>query len=177
MEQQLALTQPPVAPSASTLGLNDQSCNECRRRKGRCDRQLPECGPCARNKRHCLYERHSKTPLTRKHLTSVEEKLRQAEMRVRQMERRAQMAEASLAHQSSQSMPVKDWEHAPGATSGERTTAMGNLALPPTQTNHKPSVEVMKWTQTQPQPRTRAAAHLERSWTLMDPGMRCAAGA
>ncbi|KAK4547353.1 hypothetical protein LTR36_001009 [Oleoguttula mirabilis] len=49
-----------------------------------------------KNKRHCLYEKHSKTPLTRKYLTSVEERLRQAELRVRQMERRAQIAEAKL---------------------------------------------------------------------------------
>ncbi|KAF2729908.1 hypothetical protein EJ04DRAFT_446274 [Polyplosphaeria fusca] len=48
----------------SALG-RDQACNECRRRKARCDKVLPECGPCKRSRRHCLYERHSKTPLTR----------------------------------------------------------------------------------------------------------------
>ncbi|RMZ35581.1 hypothetical protein D0859_00225 [Hortaea werneckii] len=168
MEQQLALTQPPVAPSASTLGLNDQSCNECRRRKGRCDRQLPECGPCARNKRHCLYERHSKTPLTRKHLTSVEEKLRQAEMRVRQMERRAQMAEASLAHQSSQSMPVKDWEHAPGAKSGERTTATGNLAPPPTQTSNPAREGIWTPTELNNSPHLTSCPEFPSLWQYVD---------
>lgn len=93
MDAQLPLSHQSPAPD---LGLNDQACNECFRRKGKCDRQLPECGPCARNRRHCLYARHSKTPLTRKHLTSLEERLRQVEHRCRQSERRAQNAEARL---------------------------------------------------------------------------------
>ncbi|KAF2214700.1 hypothetical protein CERZMDRAFT_37083 [Cercospora zeae-maydis SCOH1-5] len=58
MDQQLPLPAP-----------TDQACNECKRRKGRCDKLIPECTSCAKNKRHCLYERHAKTPLTRKHLT------------------------------------------------------------------------------------------------------------
>lgn len=29
----------------------DQACNECRRRKARCDKILPECGPCKKNRR------------------------------------------------------------------------------------------------------------------------------
>ncbi|KAF2722841.1 hypothetical protein K431DRAFT_221369 [Polychaeton citri CBS 116435] len=61
----------PASYLPSFLGSADHNCNECIRRKGRCDRQLPECGPCARNKRHCLYERNSKTPLTRKYLTEL----------------------------------------------------------------------------------------------------------
>jgi transcriptional regulatory protein GAL4 len=82
--------------SVLPLGSGDQACNECKRRKGRCDRQLPECGPCARNKRHCLYERHSKTPLTRRYLTEVEARLRQTEIRLRDAEQRAALAEAQL---------------------------------------------------------------------------------
>lgn len=100
MDQQLPLSEsavPPTHAAQMLLGLNEQACNECKRRKGRCDRQLPECGPCARNKRHCLYEKSLRSPLTRKHLTSVEERLRQAELRIQQMERRAQIAEAKLA--------------------------------------------------------------------------------
>lgn len=79
-----------------SLGVGDQACNECKRRKGRCDRQLPECGPCARNKRHCLYERHSKTPLTRRYLTEVEARLRQTESKLEAAEQRAQSAESRL---------------------------------------------------------------------------------
>lgn len=75
--------------SATSLGLSEQACNECRRRKAKCDRTLPECNLCAKHRRHCLYEAHSRTPLTRKHLTEVEEKLRRAEIRARDAERRA----------------------------------------------------------------------------------------
>ncbi|KAF7187252.1 Regulatory protein GAL4 [Pseudocercospora fuligena] len=96
MDQQLPLSEAGIPSTPSALGAGDQACNECKRRKGRCDRQLPECGPCARNKRHCLYERHSKTPLTRKHLTAVEERLRQAELRLRQSEYRVRVAEHKL---------------------------------------------------------------------------------
>ncbi|KAJ4289057.1 hypothetical protein N0V90_011399 [Kalmusia sp. IMI 367209] len=74
----------------------DQACNECRRRKARCDKTLPECGPCKKNRRHCLYERHSRTPLTRKYLTHVEEQLRRAQLQVARAEARAHRAEASL---------------------------------------------------------------------------------
>lgn len=80
----------------TSLGASDQACNECKRRKGRCDKQLPECGPCARNKRHCLYERHSKTPLTRRYLTEVETRLRQTETRLKNVEQRANLAESQL---------------------------------------------------------------------------------
>lgn len=91
-------TQDQSAGSSTVLplGSGDQACNECKRRKGRCDRQLPECGPCARNKRHCLYERHSKTPLTRRYLTEVEARLKQTETRLRDAEQRARLAEAQL---------------------------------------------------------------------------------
>lgn len=74
----------------------EQACNECRRRKARCDKALPECGPCRRNRRHCLYERHSKTPLTRKHLTEVEEALRRALTQLARAEQRAEQAETWL---------------------------------------------------------------------------------
>ena len=84
------------SPSLTSLGASDQACNECKRRKGRCDRQLPECGPCWRNKRHCLYERHSKTPLTRRYLTEVETRLRQTELRLKKAEQRASLAESQL---------------------------------------------------------------------------------
>ena len=74
----------------------DQACNECRRRKARCDKTLPECGPCKKNRRHCLYERHSRTPLTRKYLTQVEEQLRRAQLQASRAEARTQQLEARL---------------------------------------------------------------------------------
>lgn len=44
----------------------DQVCKECKRRKAKCNRALPTCSLCVKYKRHCLYEKHSRTPLTRK---------------------------------------------------------------------------------------------------------------
>lgn len=74
----------------------EQACNECRRRKARCDKLLPECGPCKRNRRHCLYERHARTPLTRKYLTQVEEQLRRSQIQAARAEQRVQAAEARV---------------------------------------------------------------------------------
>lgn len=81
---------------SSAVAISEQACNECRRRKGRCDRILPQCSPCARFNRHCLYHKHSRTPLTRRHLTTVEEQLRQSEYQLQCMQRRAVAAEARL---------------------------------------------------------------------------------
>ena len=41
----------------------------------KCSRELPVCASCSKYKRHCLYDKHCRTPLTRKHLTEVEEEL------------------------------------------------------------------------------------------------------
>lgn len=81
-------------PIPSGVAISEQACNECRRRKGRCDRTLPQCTPCARFNRHCLYHKHSRTPLTRRHLTTVEEQLRQSQHQLQSMQRRALAAEA-----------------------------------------------------------------------------------
>ncbi|CAI6335260.1 unnamed protein product [Periconia digitata] len=78
----------------------DQACNECRRRKARCDKLVPECSPCKKNKRHCLYARNSKTPLTRKYLTEIEEQLRRAQLQAVRAEDRARLAESRLQSQS-----------------------------------------------------------------------------
>ncbi|UNI22866.1 hypothetical protein JDV02_008712 [Purpureocillium takamizusanense] len=68
----------------SYIGSSDQACKECRRRKARCNRALPTCDLCIKYRRHCLYEKHSRTPLTRKHLTEVEARLERAEALLRQ---------------------------------------------------------------------------------------------
>ncbi|KAL7918665.1 fungal-specific transcription factor domain-containing protein [Trichoderma austrokoningii] len=77
----------------SPLGYSDQACKECRRRKSKCDKGIPTCNMCLRYRRHCLYEKYSRTPLTRKHLTEVEERLEQAEALIRQLR-------AALSHQT-----------------------------------------------------------------------------
>ncbi|KAG9514420.1 hypothetical protein KCV07_g8142, partial [Aureobasidium melanogenum] len=83
---------------STSLGTSETNCNECRRRKGKCDRVLPECTSCSRNRRHCLYEKAAgRIPLTRKNLTEAEEKLRCAERRTVVAERRAIAAEEKLA--------------------------------------------------------------------------------
>lgn len=43
------------------------SCRECKRRKAKCDGTKPECIVCQKYRRHCLYDKHSKTRLTRKY--------------------------------------------------------------------------------------------------------------
>jgi transcriptional regulatory protein GAL4 len=91
--------------TAGFLGLSEQACNECRRRKAKCDRVLPECGLCLRHRRHCLYEQHSRTPLTRKHLTEVEERLRRAEFRAREAEKRASALIADAKANQSNVLP------------------------------------------------------------------------
>lgn len=55
-------TQPPIR----ALPDDGQPCRECRRRKAKCDRTTPVCNICQRYKRHCLYDKHSRTSLTRK---------------------------------------------------------------------------------------------------------------
>ncbi|KAG9255844.1 uncharacterized protein F5Z01DRAFT_672492 [Emericellopsis atlantica] len=72
-------------PLFDMIGTSDQACKECRRRKARCNRDLPTCNLCLKYRRHCLYEKHARTPLTRKHLTEVETRLERAEGLVRQM--------------------------------------------------------------------------------------------
>ncbi|KAI9163590.1 C6 transcription factor [Paramyrothecium foliicola] len=96
MPSAVAASEPRPDPEAGTgggdplldfqfIGLSDQACKECRRRKARCNRALPTCDLCIRYRRHCLYEKHSRTPLTRKHLTEVEARLERAEVLVKHM--------------------------------------------------------------------------------------------
>lgn len=104
---------------STSLGVSETNCNECRRRKGKCDRVLPECTSCSRNRRHCLYETATgRTPLTRKNLTEAEEKLRRAEMRARVAERRAIAAEEKLASLMHTSGIANVSEHPAIQTSG-----------------------------------------------------------
>ncbi|EXJ81709.1 hypothetical protein A1O1_07774 [Capronia coronata CBS 617.96] len=70
-----------------------QSCRECRRRKGKCDGKMPVCSICQRYNRHCLYDKHSRSSLTRKHLTEVEERLEKAEALLRTFFSDAELAQ------------------------------------------------------------------------------------
>lgn len=88
----------------SPLGYSDQACKECRRRKSKCDKGIPTCNMCLRYRRHCLYEKYSRTPLTRKHLTEVEERLEQAEALIRQL--RAALPPQTLQKKSPNSVDI-----------------------------------------------------------------------
>ncbi|KAF4126771.1 Fungal trans [Geosmithia morbida] len=55
------------------------SCRECRRRRVKCDGTMPVCAVCTKYRRHCLYDKHSRTRLTRKQLTILETRLEKAE--------------------------------------------------------------------------------------------------
>jgi hypothetical protein len=57
------MADPSKSDHASNAG---QSCRECRRRKGKCDGRMPVCSVCQRYNRHCLYDKHSRSSLTRK---------------------------------------------------------------------------------------------------------------
>ncbi|KAK2595979.1 hypothetical protein N8I77_013491 [Diaporthe amygdali] len=70
-----------------SVAIAEQSCQECRRRKAKCDRSVPTCGLCHQYRRQCIYEKHSRTPLTRKHLTEVEDRLERAEALIKRLKR------------------------------------------------------------------------------------------
>ncbi|KAI0188991.1 fungal-specific transcription factor domain-containing protein [Xylaria flabelliformis] len=77
-----------------------EACKECRRRKSKCNRSIPACDPCVKYRRHCLYEKHSRTPLTRRHLTEVEEKLERAKLVIAQLRAQASISSLPLLTQS-----------------------------------------------------------------------------
>lgn len=64
---------------------NRIACKECQRRKIKCTRELPNCDPCSTHNRPCVYEESYKSPLTRKHLTEVENDLQTASLLLRKI--------------------------------------------------------------------------------------------
>ncbi|KAI1355905.1 fungal-specific transcription factor domain-containing protein [Xylaria sp. FL0043] len=99
------LAREPI-PDLSSISA-DQACKECRRRKSKCDRAIPACEPCVKYRRHCLYEKHSRTPLTRRHLTEVEEKLERAKFIIAQLRAQASASSSSLPPNNAQADPVQ----------------------------------------------------------------------
>ncbi|KAF9886904.1 lactose regulatory protein lac9 and GAL4-like protein [Aspergillus nanangensis] len=63
----------------------DQACRECRRRKSKCDRIVPRCHLCRKFNRRCMYEKLTRTPLTRTHLSKVENELARTKALLRQL--------------------------------------------------------------------------------------------
>lgn len=58
---------PPPSTSQTAQPDEGKACRECRRRRVVCDGTMPECAVCQRYRRHCLYDKHSRTRLTRKY--------------------------------------------------------------------------------------------------------------
>lgn len=61
-----------ASPSQASLNTRPEteeptSCRECKRRRAKCDGTKPECIVCQKYRRHCLYDKHSRTRLTRKY--------------------------------------------------------------------------------------------------------------
>ncbi|CCE64403.1 hypothetical protein TPHA_0H01980 [Tetrapisispora phaffii CBS 4417] len=57
-------------------GVVDQACDSCRIKKLRCSKENPKCAKCLKNKWECCYSpRKRRSPLTRAHLTEVEDRL------------------------------------------------------------------------------------------------------
>ncbi|KYK60226.1 Fungal specific transcription factor domain containing protein [Drechmeria coniospora] len=107
----------------SLIGSSDQACKECRRRKARCNRALPTCNLCVKYRRHCLYEKHARTPLTRKHLTEVEARLERAEVLLRQV--RALVPPHLRSWENPSSTAAPDSVHFSESLCHEKTVAGG----------------------------------------------------
>ncbi|CUM67013.1 uncharacterized protein PRCAT00004701001 [Priceomyces carsonii] len=76
------------ATSGSITGSSDhaieQACDSCRKRKLKCSKELPSCSKCIQHRWCCSYSpRAVRSPLTRAHLTQVENKVRELEGMVR----------------------------------------------------------------------------------------------
>ncbi|KAL7930663.1 fungal-specific transcription factor domain-containing protein [Trichoderma chlorosporum] len=65
-----------------------RACQECSKKKSKCDRLFPRCSSCQKYRRVCDYERPGKTPLTRRHLTQVEDELSRANALLRELQSR-----------------------------------------------------------------------------------------
>ncbi|CAN6611904.1 hypothetical protein TRVA0_005S00210 [Trichomonascus vanleenenianus] len=58
----------------------EQACDSCRIRKLKCSKELPACSKCIQYKRECTYSPKTvRSPLTRSHLTRVEDRVRKLE--------------------------------------------------------------------------------------------------
>ncbi|GMF21271.1 unnamed protein product [[Candida] boidinii] len=63
------------------IPLIEQACDSCRKRKLKCSKEYPKCSKCVTHKWECNYfPRTVRSPLTRAHLTSVENRVKQLEL-------------------------------------------------------------------------------------------------
>lgn len=75
-----------------------QACDRCHRRKSRCDKQVPVCGPCNKAGVPCVYTDRSKEPTYRKEVVErLERRLKQCEATNRALASRLASANSQLA--------------------------------------------------------------------------------
>ncbi|EEP77790.1 predicted protein [Uncinocarpus reesii 1704] len=75
-----------------------QACDRCHRRKSRCDKQVPVCGPCLKAGVPCAYTDRSKEPTYRKEVVErLERRLKQCESTNRALAARLASANSQLA--------------------------------------------------------------------------------
>jgi hypothetical protein len=60
----------------------DRACDECKNRKRRCDKGLPECGLCRRTGRACQYNEPANPRPTASHLAALQSRLEEIEGRL-----------------------------------------------------------------------------------------------
>ncbi|KAK0756299.1 hypothetical protein N5P37_011214 [Trichoderma harzianum] len=89
-----------------------RACQECSRKKSKCDRLLPRCSSCQKYRRVCDYERPGKTPLTRRHLTQVEEELSRAKILLRELQSRQNRENTNVSSMSLPEVNILDKEPA-----------------------------------------------------------------
>ena len=77
------------------------ACDRCHRRKSKCDKQLPFCGPCVKAGVACVYTDRSKEPTYRREVVErLERRLRQCEATNRALAARLATAQASNGNNS-----------------------------------------------------------------------------
>ncbi|TPX13848.1 uncharacterized protein E0L32_005792 [Thyridium curvatum] len=83
----------PVAAAASDA---PQACDRCHRRKTRCDKVHPECGPCRRAQASCVYSERAKQPVYRRRFVeNLERRIHQLEAANRRLSAAAAAASSA----------------------------------------------------------------------------------
>ncbi|KAL1297482.1 hypothetical protein AAFC00_005004 [Neodothiora populina] len=138
-------TRATPAPTKRSAHQEDNlACKECRRRKANCDHKIPECSTCRRYRRHCLYDKHSRTPLTRKHLTEVEHRLQRAEAILKRLYTEDQVT-FLLDQDVSGDIPVlPPLRSSDNGTPRQSMSDGGQLHATPTNQQHDHSIEPVK---------------------------------
>ncbi|AOA61444.1 Transcription factor [Komagataella phaffii CBS 7435] len=123
--------------------LIEQACDSCRKRKLRCSKEYPKCSKCVTHKWSCVYSpRTVRSPLTRAHLTKVENRVRMLEDLLERvfptqsvdqlLEKRTSLSGNSTGHSPSypNSNSVSPQNSSPKVSDSSSTTAEPAPVLP-----------------------------------------------